>query len=133
MHPQPLFAVSDPIELLALWRLVAEAKFQSNPDDKDLWGSPYVHALAQRLSDALLRAEQAAGNVEGVDRHLRWVASLPSNIGLPVIKAKLRKDASEQRWSAQSPEEKLAFVRGCVAPFRPDGEFLEGLVRDAEA
>jgi hypothetical protein len=32
----PLFEVRDEYELLALWRLVAEAKFQSDPDDADL-------------------------------------------------------------------------------------------------
>jgi hypothetical protein len=64
---------------------------------------------------------------------LRWVASLPNNVVLPVIKANLRKDAASQWWSSQSHEQKVAYVRGCVAPFQPDGEFLEGLVREAEA
>ncbi len=133
MHQQTLFAVSDPVELLALWRLVAEAKFQPDPDDNDLWGSPHVHALAQRISDALLRVHQEAGDTEAVGAHLRWVASLPNNVVLPVIKAKLRKDASSQWWTARSHEQKLAYVRGCVAPFQPDSEFLEGLVHEAEA
>ena len=133
MHEQSLFSVSDPVELLALWRLVAEAKFQPDPEDTDLWGSPHVHALARRISDALLSAQQAQGNVEAVRAHLRWVASLPNNVALPVIKANLRKDASSQWWSAQSHEQKLAYVEGCVAPFQTDGEFLEGLVREAEA
>jgi len=128
-----LFSVTDPIELLALWRLVAEAKFQAEPDDKDLWSSPYVHALAQRISDSLLQHYKAEGNIQLERSHLQWVASLPNNVVLPVIKAQLRNDASTQWWRKQSYEQKLAYVQGCVAPFQPDAEFLAGLIHDAEA
>ncbi len=133
MNMSSLFTVEDPNELLALWRLVAEAKFQSAPDDTDLWGSPYVHALAQRISDALLRSRAAAGKLDAVETHKRWVESLPNNVVLPVIQAKLKIDAETSWWLGATHEQKLAYVRGCVAPFQPSPDFLEGLLRDAEA
>ncbi len=133
MSSNPLFSISDPIELLALWRLVAEAKFQPCPDDHDLWHSPYVHGLAQKISDALLDYERQRGNIEGVERHNRWIASLPDNIVLPVVKAQLRKDASQSWWSKKSYPEKVAYVKGCVAPFEPGESFIEELIREAEA
>jgi hypothetical protein len=133
MSNESLFSVSDPVELLALWRLVAEAKFQSNPDDKDLWGSPYVHALAQRVSDSLLRHHQAIGDNQLVNSHRQWVGSLPNNVVLPVIKAQLRNDASAPWWHKQSDEQKLRYVRGCISPFQSDDEFLKGLIHEAEA
>lgn len=133
MSKAPLFSITDPVELLTLWRLVAEAKFQPEPDDTDLWSSPYVHALAQRISDSLLRHYQIEGNDQSENAHLQWAASLPNNVVLPVVKAQLRKDASADWWKRQSQEQKIKYVQGCVAPFQPDQEFLKGLIREAEA
>lgn len=129
----PLFSVEDPTELLALWRLVAEAKFQPDPDDADLWGSPYVHALAQRISDALLLSYETSGEQQAAETHTVWVRSLPNNVVLPIVKAQLKRDAATPWWLRQSHEQKSAYVRRCIAPFEVHSEFLEGLIRDAEA
>lgn len=133
MDKAHLFTVEDPTELQALWRLVAEAKFQSAPDDADLWGSPYVHALAQRISDALLRSYEGAGKMDAVEAHRRWVESLPNNVVLPVVQAQLKIDAKTSWWSDASREQKLAYILGCVAPFKPSPDFLDDLLREAEA
>ena len=130
---QPLFSVSDSTELLALWRLVAEAKFQLDPDDADLWGSPYVNALSQRIADALLNSYEMQGDGEAIARHKRWVSSLESNVVLPVVRARLKADAATEWWLKKSLAQKLAYVRECVAPFEASVIFLEGLVREAEA
>lgn len=125
-----MFKVSDEYELLALWRLVAEAKFQSDPDDTDLWGSPYVHALSKRIGDALLHC---ANNKGGAVRHLEWRASLESNVVLPVVKKNLQRDAANAAWKAFSPNEKIAYLRGCVAPFEVSDALAEQLIREAES
>jgi len=129
----PLFSVSDEIELLALWRLVAEAKFQENPDDTDLWGSPYVHSLATRIAQAMLAFYVENEDFDAIERHKHWLASLPDNVILPVVTSKLRKDASTNWWSVQSQTAKISYVRGCVAPFEPSDEFIKKLITDAEA
>lgn len=131
-HEQTLFSVANPDELLALWRLVAEAKFQADPDDKDLWGSPFVHNLAQRISDALLQTYKNQHDVQAIEAHHRWIASLPTNIVLSVVKARLRNDASSSWWHSMSHEQKLEYVQGCVSPFEPDQNFIELLVHEAE-
>lgn len=128
--PAPLFKVSYEYELLALWRLVAEAKFQSDPDDTDLWGSPYVHALSKRIGDALL---QGANNKGSAVRHLEWRASLESNVVLPVVKKNLQRDAANAAWKAFSQNEKIAYLRGCVAPFEVSDALAEQLIREAES
>ena len=129
---QPLFSVHDRSELLALWRLIAEAKFQADPDDTDLWGSPFVHSLAQKVADAMLADYLAQGDKEAVERHHRWCASLPKNIVLPVVKAQLKKDTKETWWSEATDERKMAYVRGCIAPFTADEEFIVSLIHEAE-
>lgn len=130
---EPLFVVDDPTDILVLWRLVAEAKFQAQPDDQDLWGSPYAHALVQRISDAVLRSHELNGKQSAVDAHHRWVKSLPNNIALPIVRAQLKKDAASPWWHEQTYDQKLAYLQGCVAPFQPEVEFLEALLREAEA
>jgi hypothetical protein len=129
----PQFAVSESNELLALWRLVAEAKFQPNPEDPDLWGSPYVHALARNIAKALLSSYEAQGDAAAVEAHKRWVSSLPNNIVLPTVRSHLKRDAASAWWSEQSEEQKLEYVRGCIAPFEVDEGFLKGLIIEAEA
>lgn len=133
MSHAPLFTVTDPIELLALWRLVAEAKFSPDPTDGDLWGSPYVHLLATRISRAILADHQARGDVAAIASHEQWLDSLANNTVLPIIQAQLKKDASWPWWHEQSAEQKLQYVRGCIAPFRAEPEMLQRLIQEAEA
>lgn len=126
----PLFEVWDEYELLALWRLVAEAKFQADPDDADLWSSPYVHALSKRIGDALLRCADNKGDAL---RHLQWRASLESNVVLPVVRKNLQRDAAKAAWKAWTQHEKIAYLRGCVAPFEVPEGLAEQLIREAES
>jgi hypothetical protein len=129
----PLFEIGDDLELFALWRLVAEAKFHADPDDTDLWRSPIVHQLATRIADAMLRSYETKGDVKSVEHHRAWRASLPNNVVLPAVKKRLKRDASDEWWERLTLAEKVSYVRGCVAPFDPGQEFIEGLVREAEA
>jgi hypothetical protein len=129
----PLFSVTDHVELLALWRLIAEAKFQPDPDDSDIWGSPHVHALAQRVADALLSADTSLGGAEAAARHLRWRSSLSDNVVLPIIQRNLKRDAGTTWWRSASLDVKESYVRGCVAPFDPGDAFIHELIRQAEA
>lgn len=129
---KPIFEISDPIELLALWRLVAEAKFQENPDDTYLWGSPFVHSLARKISDAMLESYRLTGKTGDVERHQRWLNSLPENVVLSVVKAQLKRDAQGRQWPL-SYEAKAAYVEGCIAPFFATKEFMRQLIDDAEA
>ncbi|MCW5574878.1 MAG: hypothetical protein KIT13_02170 [Burkholderiales bacterium] len=129
----PLFEIDDPNELWVLWRLVVEAKFHSNPDDGELWGSPYVHALATRIDQALLNAHESSGDRQFIDGHLRWRRSLPENAILGALKQRLKTAASTAWWRQMTEEKRIEFVRGCVSPFEPGREFLASLVREAEA
>jgi hypothetical protein len=128
---KPLFVVSDEYELFALWRLVAEAKFHPEPEDRDLWGSPYVRSLSQRICDALLECAKLKGD-ENAQRHLSWRASLESNEVLPVVKKHLRKDAASAQWKRWTLDEKIAYLRGCVVPFEVSSALAEQLIREAE-
>lgn len=128
----PLFEISDPVELMALWRLVAEAKFHGSPEDTDIWGSPYVRELSQRISDGLLRSYQNSGSESRVRSHREWIASLPSNVVLPVVRAHLKADATKSWWLAMTAQDKVEYVKACVAPFEPDNEFVVTLISEAE-
>lgn len=130
-NPQQLFFVSDEYELRALWRLVAEAKFHPDPEDTDLWGSPFVHSISKRIDDALLECAKLKG-AEHARRHLCWRASLESNVVLPVVKKKLKDDAATAQWRSWAMDEKIAYLRGCIAPFEVSSALAEHLIREAE-
>lgn len=129
----PLFEVHDEIELLALWRLVAEAKFAASPDDIDLWGSPYVHRLAQKIADSQLSAYESRGDIEAATRHRAWVHSVEENVVWPVVVTHLKNDATTGWWKAFSEGEKVSYVKGCLAPFELSAEKMEALIRESEA
>ena len=138
MHPThpPLCTVSDAAELQALWRVVAEAKFQAAPSDAALWGSPRVHALATNLADAMRRWHQPQGDTAAVEAHHRWIDSLPTNAVLPVQRAQLKKDAASRWWHAMTAAQQRGHVRGCAAPFAVDAvyaDFLDALVAEAQS
>jgi hypothetical protein len=129
----PLFEIRDEHELLALWRLVAEAKFQSDPDDTDLWGSPYVHSLSKRIGEALLQCTEAKGDALRLERHLQWKASLESNVVLSVVKKNLQRDATQAAWKTWTRDEKVTYLRDCVAPFEVSDALAEQLIHEAES
>jgi AMMECR1 domain-containing protein len=129
---KPLFAVSDEYELLALWRLVAEAKFHPTPEDTDIWGSPFVNALSKRVDEAIFERAKRQG-LEQERRHLAWRASLERNIFFPAIQQKLRNDASGSLWKTWTSDQKEAHVRGCIAPFEASSALVEKLIHEAEA
>lgn len=131
-NPKPLLVISDENELLALWRLVAEAKFHPDPEDTDLWGSPFVHSLSKRIDDARLGCAKLKG-VEHVQRHLSWRASLEWNVVLPMVKKKLKDDAASAQWKIWTIDEKIAYLRGCVAPFEVPTALAEQLIRETDA
>jgi hypothetical protein len=129
-----LFHVDDPAELHALWRLMYDAKFQTELRDKDLWASPQVHRLAARLDEARLKAYQAEGNAEHVERHLRWRKSLKENpFVLRATRGRLREVANTDWWRQMPQPEKLEFLRGCITPFELSEPELLALVQEAEA
>ena len=133
MARAPLFTVDDPTELLALSRAILDAKFQPEVRDRDLWGSPFVHALAARIDEALLNSYNGPNQERLVKNHLEWRASLSENsFVLAAIHARLKEDAQTAWWKAQSPESKLAYVKGCVAPYQPADSFLLRLINEAE-
>lgn len=129
----PLFVVEDESELLALWRLVAEAKFAAVPDDQDLWGSPLVNALSKKLGEALREAAARSGRPGDLSRHESWVGSLRTNVVLPVVKRRLKEDARSAWWGELSTGAKAEYVRDCVSPFLPDRELVEELMLEAES
>ena len=133
MDTQLPFTVDDPVELLVLLRMICESKFHANPNDSEIWGSPHAHSLARRVSDALLEADRAHGNPQLCESHRQWLATLPNNTVLPVVKQRLRQDARSSWWPKRTHDWKLEYVQGCVAPFEATPEFLEGLLREAEA
>jgi hypothetical protein len=59
--------------------------------------------------------------------------SLEDNIVLPVIKTQLKKDASSTWWHERSLEQKIQYVRGCIAPFRASDERIQHLIKEAES
>jgi hypothetical protein len=133
VNPSPLFTVEDESELLALWRLVAEAKFAEHPDDKDLWGSPLVNALSKRLGEALREAARKSPTPGETERHDAWVESLRNNVVLAVVKQRLKEDAQSAQWRAFTFVEKAGYVRDCISPFLADDVLVKELIEEAEA
>ncbi len=120
-------------ELLALSRLISEARFNPNSSDKELWASPVVLAIAERVSAALIAHYEEHSLQQMLDVYQEWQASLPNNEALPLIRAKLARDAQTTWWSQQTKENKLRHIRSCITPFVAPDEFIAQLLTEIEA
>lgn len=128
-----LFSVENPDEPWALWRLVFDAKFQTELRDSDLFGSPFVEALAKRIDEAMLRSYRLQGKSESVELHRQWRKSLPQNLFvLHAVTARLKEDGKSKWWNSQSHDSKIAYVRGRLVPFEPTDDMLEKLVQQVD-
>ncbi|CAG1014456.1 hypothetical protein ANAEL_04984 [Anaerolineales bacterium] len=125
----PLFEVFEYGELHALLRVVVAAKFRPVAQDPELWSSPTVHRLTERLRDAILDADRAK---HGQATAELWYKSLSENELSDIVKENLKRNASEPWWRDMSWEAKEVFVRGCVQPFSVTTEFIRELIREAE-
>lgn len=128
-----LFSITDYYELLALHRIVLEAKFHNDPDDRDIADSPIAAALANRIVEALQNAEALRGKPERVSEWERWRKVDFKGRFLENTVSYLRR---HDKWSSMSQTERRDMAATLLAPFQiseSDYQEFEKLVSASSA
>ena len=120
---EPLFRVDDPAELVALQRALQVALRCEDAEDPAVVGSPIVAALAHRVVDALIAAEERRGRGTQRWRSWRLVDSHPD-----VLAFVERRKASTPSWSTLAVDARRALVESWIAPLVADATLLDALV-----
>ena len=120
---EPLFRVDDPAELVALQRALQVALRCEDADDPAVVGSPIVAALAHRVVDALIAAEERRGR--GAQRWRSWRLLSAHPEALALVE---RRKASMPGWSALAVDARRALVESWIAPLVADATLLDALV-----
>jgi len=119
MQAEPLFAITDNYELIALHRSLFEAQFTVEPHSRDVPGSPLLASLANRVVDALTQQDP---------RWSEWRIAANHPDRVQIVRRRL---PEEPGWSGMSQAERETHVRNHLAPLIPDGDLLHSLASDA--
>lgn len=120
-----IFSISDYYELMALHRVVLEAKFSENPNNPAIQGSPFVATIANQVIEALMSVDISK---EGESSRVKWQAwrtISPERREYQIVKAKIRAEALWKTWSF---DEQVNYVRILVSPFQISDELINDLL-----
>lgn len=121
-----MLLVEERFELLALHRVLMEAKFHPDPDSRDIAASPWVSKLAHRVLDALIESESQ----EAAERWKAWRRSPESGRFWSVATRQAR---GQQDWESRSALEKLELAKILLAPFEASEAQLYSFVDEVDA
>ena len=123
------FSVSDHYELMALHRVIMEAKFAEDPNDPCIQGSPLVSAIADRVVESLIEMDI---NKYGEDSHLRWQEWRKVDLErreYKIIKTKLQSKDSLKNLDSDGYSE---YVKCLFSPLQISDELIDQLLISAK-
>lgn len=126
----PRFETEDRLELLALVRAIAEAKFHPQIRDEALQGSPVLARVAKRVLEAHVEAEVRDNPAIGsADEFEAWW--LPENQPewVDAVRERIRKTPS---WPTFDDAMKRRWVSDLLSPMFIDDAYVESLVEEAD-
>jgi hypothetical protein len=112
-------------ELMALHRVIMEAKFSLEPNDAVIQGSPLVSAVANRVVGALIEIEVGK---EGESARLKWQKWREMSYErreYQLIQSKLKSDTS---WKAWNIDEKVKYLKDLASPLQISDELISELL-----
>jgi hypothetical protein len=112
-------------ELMALHRVIMEAKFSLEPNDVVIQGSPLVSAVANQVIEALIEMEVEK---EGESARLKWQKWRQISYErreYQLIQSKLRSDTSWKTWNV---DEKAKYVKDLASPLQISDELISELL-----
>ena len=119
--------VSSYYDLLALHRVILEAKFNSNPNDRDISASPIVSKIANDVVSNLIAHDE--GQLEHVERWQTWRRIDSSRKEWTVA---LQRASERSDWDQFSVSEQGNLIRNILAPFEIDEKLEEQFRSDLE-
>ncbi|BAZ04017.1 hypothetical protein [Calothrix sp. NIES-3974] len=119
------FSINNYDELIALHRVVMEAKFSTDPNDPVIQGSPLVSTVANQVVEALIEMEVEKEGEASRLKWQEWRQLSPERREYQIIQAKLKSDFSWKKWN---PDEQVKYVRDLASPLQVTDELISNLL-----
>jgi hypothetical protein len=120
-----IFSISNYDELIALHRVVMEAKFSIDPNDPAIQGSPLVAIIADQVIEALMNVEISKEGEASRIKWQRWREISPERREYQIIQDKIR---AEALWKAWSFDEQADYIKILVSPLTISEELINELI-----
>ena len=112
-----LFEVNDENELLALYRVIVEGKFNEDPEDTVISGSPFVANAVNRIADKFIELKPHDSEWREIDENHRFVSIV-------------KKRVSEcSKWNEWPKNERIEYLNILLSPFRVNEHVLQKLTK----
>ncbi|NJN30586.1 MAG: hypothetical protein HC824_09260 [Synechococcales cyanobacterium RM1_1_8] len=119
------FLIENYDELMALHRVVMEAKFSVEPNDPVIQGSPFVSTIANQVVEALIEMEVEK---EGETSRLKWQEwrkLSPERREYQIIQAKLKSNTSWKTWNF---DQQVKYVKDLASPLQVADELISNFL-----
>ncbi|WP_128103481.1 SMI1/KNR4 family protein [Paenibacillus sp. DCT19] len=121
--------VEEETELLALHRVLLEAKFNLSPSDNQIQASPFTAALAQRVLRTIVGL-QSATDVNKIERWSNWLEQKKDWIWERCLSYMLRNQPSH--WIRMDYVTKRDYVQWLFSPYALHEEDVERFIDEVE-
>jgi hypothetical protein len=112
-------------ELMALHRVIMEAKFSLEPNDAVIQGSSLVSAVANQVVEALIEMEVGKEGEPARLKWRKWREISYERREYQLIQSKLKSDTS---WKAWNVDEKVKYVKDLASPLQISDELISELL-----
>lgn len=106
--------ISSYYDLLALHRVILEAKFNPNPNDSDISASPIVSRIANEIVSKLIVQGEEKSKYIGVKKWQVWRKIDPARREWTIA---LQRASERRDWDQSSHLEQSNLIRNILAPF----------------
>ena len=116
--------------LLALHRVIMEAKFNPSVNDKLILGSPFVAKIANQVAEAIIESEVLNGDEAARDRWVNWSQLTPHRRewAITILHILDHRDS----WNSLDSEKKREFATLFLSPFSLTEEMLNEFIRQVD-
>jgi hypothetical protein len=119
------FSIDDYDQLMALHRVMMEAKFTLDPNDRDIQGSPLVAAIAHQIVESLTDMDSGKTGAAARSKWQAWRTISPERREYQIIQAKLN---SESAWRKLSAAEQTQYVKDLASPLLISDQLIRELI-----
>lgn len=124
------FTVTEYYEMLALHRMLVEAKFNPSPEDLDIAASPLAGKLMEKLVGVLANAELERGHP---DKKERWESWREIDKSGRFWKSAISYGVARPEWHDWSELEKSQFAENVLRPFLTNSQLVAEYISEVEA
>lgn len=119
------FSINNYYELMALHRVIMEAKFSIDPNDLEIQRSPMVANIANQVVEALIEMEVSKEGESSRSKWQEWRRFSTDRREYKIIQTKIKAEALWKTWSL---DDQKTYVKDLISPLQISDELISKLI-----